>query len=377
MGEPAPTESLPHGRTCPRAGLGVALAALAVAACIEAVPVSRERSGIVNGTPVTYFAYREVVAVIQDYGYVSCFSCSATLISSRIVLTAGHCVVVWDSTTGPTTEVLAPTTLGVFIGNDARQAKIADTYRVGAVHLHPSYDPYEGVGDIALLELTADVPAVTPAPILSLAEAQAVSSGTTMLIVGYGNTISSELINDGVKYYGRTPFVSMGSTYFVAGTTGMPVACNGDSGGPAFLERGTTRSILGVTSGFANWDAPCSDGNIFTLAPAYLDWIVSTVGPLDPSPAPGPSDGGVPPNDAGQPGAADGPTWEAGTSPGPSPDGGSAGLDSEDPPTASCAVSGSGSASGGFGWLVPLSAGVVARRRPRRPPTNVVCPRGG
>ena len=59
----------------------------------------------------------------------------------------------------------------------------------------------------------------------------------------------------------------------VAGGNGVD-SCNGDSGGPAYVEVDGEVQLAGATSrATKNFTQPCGDGGIYTRVDRYVDWI--------------------------------------------------------------------------------------------------------
>ena len=363
------------------------LAALLLAACTGQPPWSRSRAGILLGQAAPEGAYPETVALVFPAdGY---FFCSGTLIAPRVVLTAAHCVLSESGQPSPPSEI------GIYFGNVAIDVPSGEIHAVSNVYAHSdfSWEAFRNANDIAVLKLSQDVTTVTPSPIVPLAEATQLTEGTDVLIVGFGMTTNQEQPTDGTKYYASTPFQELGTKDFIAGATGEPDTCYGDSGGPAFLANGGTRRVMGITSmGVTNSDQ-CGDGTLFTLASAYIDWIEGKVGPL--SPGPGQTDGGIV---DGGPVPADGGSHDGGlihldagstsdaggalSDAGPArPDGGSVTTDaaqpggddggsagSQDPSGSGCGCAVPRAAPGltGLGGLL-LALAALRRRRVRRP----------
>jgi secreted trypsin-like serine protease len=366
----------------PLAALAASLAALALAACTGPPGVSRSRAGILLGQPAPEGAYPETVALV--FPADGFFFCSGSLISPRVVLTAAHCVL---SDTG---QPSPPSEIGIYLGNVAIEVPSGEIHAVSAVYAHPdfSWNAFRDANDIAVLKLSQDVTSVTPTPIVPVAEATQLTAGTDLLIVGFGMTSNQEQPTDGTKYFASTPLEEMGTKDFIAGTTGEPDTCYGDSGGPAFVANGGTRRVLGITSMGVNPNTDqCGDGTLFTLASAYVGWIESKVGPLGPNPVPtdgGVADGSAAHSDSGPALPDAGPvTPEAGvTSPEAGPtahdagslaadggpqgghDGAGAGSQGDAGSGCGCAVPGAAPGLGGLGWLLAALA-LFPRRRAR------------
>ena len=170
------------------------LRAMAAAIAAAAVLVSAAPAGaIVGGTPDTVHTNVGLVRFTTVDGR---FRCSGTLISARVVLTAGHC------TEGPATDVyvsfddaLQPDPLQPGI-TPAEKAARAAHYITGVAHPDPawggklSFSKQHDQGVVVLdAPATSKWPAVRPAelPAVGLLDAnQGALKNETFTLVGYG-----------------------------------------------------------------------------------------------------------------------------------------------------------------------------------------------
>ncbi len=169
--------------------------------------------------------------------------CSGTLIGCRTFLTAAHCVA----------SDADPTHYWVYLQN-------AGTLPVAAVVANPAYTGLGG-NDVAIVTLASDVTGIAPTPLNATHDLTALT-GLSGTIVGFGLTVVPGR-NFGIKRSGAVQTANCVSAPGGEGTDKLvcwdfviPVGppgtdsdtCNGDSGGPLFLDFGTGSEVAGVTS---------------------------------------------------------------------------------------------------------------------------------
>jgi MYXO-CTERM domain-containing protein len=199
---------------------------------------------IMGGQADTDPAHYSVVAMTFG-GYM----CSGTLIAPRVVMTAGHCA---GSSVGSYT---------IYFGSTAQS-----TTRRSVVEkwVHPQYDEQNIRYDIALLRLSSDEPSsAVPIPYLphSLAITQTdITNQTPLDFVGFGMTDPNDDYSAGTKMiysdhlnwvctsgYGCSwPNPATSKNICMDETPGG--LCEGDSGGPAIVNRSGTDYVAGVSS---------------------------------------------------------------------------------------------------------------------------------
>jgi len=150
----------------------------------------------------------------QRYSTVAVFPpnsvCTGTLVGTRAVVTAQHCVLDDNG------QVQLPTAFSFVVGAlNVSTAFGSERYPVTQVFAHPGYvsdfigndpDGLQISNDIAVLLLSRDVTQLPPAPILPMAEVdQAIPYHHPLIISGYG--LSSAGGNDtGVLRIATTPY---------------------------------------------------------------------------------------------------------------------------------------------------------------------------
>lgn len=231
------------------------------------------------------------------------FSCSGTVVSPNVVLTAGHCAV--DETSGAT---LAPSGFRVVTGSvdwtDTSQREISD---VSKVIVNPSYVPLpEDTFDTALLVLSN--PTSAPAiPLATSSDGYLEVGGTGALIAGWGQTYYGDPLIQTLLQWAPTVvqdpsycgqydpyFNSFSQVCVVNPPDFLTGTCDGDSGGPLVAQGASGKLVqIGViTSGPTDCNTYTADylTNVIPLSSWVSGWIgVVASPPAPPPPSPPPT----------------------------------------------------------------------------------------
>ena len=171
--------------------------------------------------------------------------CSGTLIDPVIVLTAAHCVYGYNN-------------FQIEVGGD--QLETGSRVGVVASWYHPRFDRRRLRNDIALLHLDSPV---NIGQLAVLDPSIQINNNTRMTIAGWGddqNGETTEFLNtlevvqqtaDAKKEFGSAfqPKLMIAAGYYFEDEDIYGGGCNGDSGGPLFVNRADgVRVVVGVTS---------------------------------------------------------------------------------------------------------------------------------
>jgi uncharacterized protein (TIGR03382 family) len=225
---------------------------------------------IVGGTLAPANKWPDAVAVLGNQG-----SCTGTLIAPDVVLTAGHCV-------GGMTQVIANTT----DYNAAGGAR-------ATIKTHTAYPNWETTYDVSVIVLNTPLAGVTPRPVATTECTMTTFTSKPMVqLVGFGATDVNAQAPNTKLYEVAVPVTdAVGTTAglgfkaavapggeFGAGD-GAKDSCNGDSGGPVYLNTPRGYVVIGAVSrAYDNATQACGQGGIYVRADKILNWIETTTG---------------------------------------------------------------------------------------------------
>ncbi|NBX83868.1 hypothetical protein EBQ90_12430 [bacterium] len=234
--------------------LGLCL--LAVLGCQKKETEAVSNLEILNGNPIASSEYPSV-GLIKGANFI----CTGTLISSDVVLTAGHCVV--DSS-GNLTQLKF--TL------DSNYSTASNWTTVSSIKRNASKD-------IAIVKLATPRTGVQPSEV-SLSPLTQAHLNRNVEIVGYGDSRTTSTggtstdSGAGVKRKGVSLLsrFDTGNSRLVSkpSTTTRQVICPGDSGGPLFTNVFGRRQVFGVASEVL-WRGYCT-----TVSESYHSHVPST-----------------------------------------------------------------------------------------------------
>ena len=208
---------------------------------------------IIGGEPTDLGEYPFMVALLLESRGGTAFDkqyCGGSLIASRWVLTAAHCV-----------EFLTdPSEITVVVNRTHLDSNEGEHREVRAFFIHPAYDPNLLSNDAALIELTRPVNGVQTIRLAGPADDVFEAAGTPLTVIGWGNTSTTgqasfpdelrevvvPVVSDEECDFQYQGFVTV-ETQLCAGAKGVD-SCQGDSGGPMFATSGGTEIQMGIVS---------------------------------------------------------------------------------------------------------------------------------
>ncbi|HWB69937.1 MAG TPA: serine protease, partial [Solirubrobacterales bacterium] len=268
-----------------------AIALLALATVALLAPAAQAKGGgdarasILGGSPASTAAFPWMAFVNATDAKGNGFSCSGTVVSPNVVLTAGHCVE--DLSSG---EITPAEEYQVVTGSsNVADATARQVSGVSRAIVYPRFSRSTAQSDAGLLILST--PTTAPAvPLASGADRGLLRTRTPITIAGWGltagrarstpNTLrrartfvqSHRYCNKAVGLYypffaGATQLCAIQPPRFTVGT------CHGDSGGPALARRedGTTVEV-GITS-LVGQDCTPLLPDVFTRVDRVSGWV--------------------------------------------------------------------------------------------------------
>lgn len=228
---------------------------------------------IVDGTllaPTDPFAKR-VALLLADNS-----SCTATPISSNILLTAAHCVhgkkeihVVFSDSLQCQGNANTPT----------------QTRRVLSSHLYPDFnesvfkgnDVRKVKNDVALVKIEGTIP--NGYYISTVYNGRDRLQSDELILLGFGDSREHSdeppRLRKAQKSFSRSLFRTEEPQQLILDQKSNGGICLGDSGGPQFILTNGVYKILGVNSAVNGPNnSPCHDQAIIMYAPYFFDWIM-------------------------------------------------------------------------------------------------------
>lgn len=269
--------------------IALALAVTSLPGCaleMEGYEVDTASDNVVGGQNATAGQFPWQIGLQRKFGQQFSHSCGGSILSSRWVVTAGHCV-----------QGVSLKSMRIVAGDHNRTVAegVEQFSNVSRAVVHPQFNSSTLENDVALLELTTPFilsPARRTAAIPLFTSADSAAGldavGTLATISGWGTTSESGSL-PAILQFAQVPIVSdadanaaygageVKASMLPAGfTAGGVDTCQGDSGGPLVLQTPSGFKLAGLTS----WGIGCArEGlpGIYTEVSFFNTFINSTI----------------------------------------------------------------------------------------------------
>jgi len=222
-----------------------------------------------QGDPLTKSSVAVIGYFFDEGGYYATY-CSGTLIARDLVLTAAHCVA------GRHVD-----SIYIGFGQTVEPLKILSGMKNGSIIRTKQYKVHEDFSgdvknDVALILLAKPAKMdFTPAPILG--PASELKIGMLLTLAGFGLTKETSSQTSKALQTVTVTLVKIIDSILVGDQTQRKGACNGDSGGPAYLKGVTGNWIVaGITRGPHENAKDCHHYGEYTYISKHLDFILDT-----------------------------------------------------------------------------------------------------
>jgi V8-like Glu-specific endopeptidase len=213
-----------------------------------------QASRVVHGT-VDGNTHPAVVLIVMDIKGTPALRCSGTLLSARIVLTAGHCA----GEPGEFSGMRVFTESDVDHGNNNYPFAGPNTVEATAWASHPLFtEALFFLHDVGVIELKADVSLPASAygrlPAVNQLDALQPRASTVFTAVGYGlqRINPAKLVEERIRMSAEPHLIQINTPstgpgmMLLSNNASTGGTCFGDSGGPNYL--GSSNVVAGITS---------------------------------------------------------------------------------------------------------------------------------
>jgi secreted trypsin-like serine protease len=261
----------------------------------EAFAPTTHSASIINGEIVSAdneLGQSTVGLVLQIKG-IWFQACTGSIIAKNMILTAAHCVGYVNPQNDNIVINFSLNTVDNAVQSDPDQQHIEDvraafnTIDVVDIIVHPDYNGYVD-HDIAVIRLKQDIPSThkiaefLPQKFIDTTLKKITFDGETKDVTLLGFGLINESTGESSSVLRETTVhAKFDGVLVVTDQTHGTGACNGDSGGPAFVKLGDKNYLVGVTHGpYLNFET-CHEYGAYLNPNLFLDFIETAIKDLN------------------------------------------------------------------------------------------------
>jgi secreted trypsin-like serine protease len=229
---------------------------------------TKNKAAIINGqnvTDVEDYALSTVALVAERDGQLWPF-CTGTLISQNLVVTAAHCVEIFE-------RIQPKILFGTTIPTDLSDPRVVDVEEAIS-NRDFGVNQKTGLtkGDVAVIKLVGGAPeGYKPVPVLK--DVSGIKAGDAISLIGWGRMSETESKRTTNLQKTVVEVAQVRDEEIVTDQTKGTGACNGDSGGPAYIETSKGLVLAGATRGPEEGYVDCRNYGNYTLLVNYKDFL--------------------------------------------------------------------------------------------------------
>ncbi|XP_076235723.1 chymotrypsin-1 [Calliopsis andreniformis] len=234
---------------------------IALVACLAVTTYGLPETQIVGGkdAPVGMFPYQ--VSLRKNGRHF----CGGSILSTRYVLTAAHCVDGYKN----------PGSITVHAGTNLLNEQGA-AYQVEKISSHPNYNSMLIINDVAVLRVNKNIEFNSKVQPVKLASGSKSYEGQNCILSGWGTTVVGGSTPNKLQYINlviesqskcKQTHWQVRDSHICTFTKRGEGACHGDSGGPLVVN--------GEQVGIVSFGRPCGVGapDVYTRVTAFASWI--------------------------------------------------------------------------------------------------------
>lgn len=213
--------------------------------------------------------------------YVS--DCTGVIVSQNLILTAGHCL---------RSVEMNDTDLQIYFGNDLSQLNKELARDTISWIYHRGYEAKYNVHgefvtahhDIGLIKIKGTIPEGYQ-PVKLIGREREIPVGSEITLAGWGAIFEEPMVFAKQLQSTVVKLEKYWQTHLITNQTNGKGACNGDSGGPAFIQNGNGELIVvGVTRGPHGNSMACNKFGEYTSLTANADFLIEAATDLNAEP---------------------------------------------------------------------------------------------